>query len=194
MWRDVRIGIMKAVPENIRLSKNLFHQIPWSRVPQFTLNSLEGIEVSCSTIGFILPRGRSQTPLLFSSVQLLSRVWLFATRLITARQASLSITDSRSSLRFTSIESGMPSSHLILCRPLLLLPPISPSIRVFSNESTLHVRCEVLEFQYRSLVSLPFLKPAWTSGSSRFTYCWSLAWRILSIALLACQKKKKPLK
>ena len=55
-------------------------------------------------------------------------------------QASLSITNSWSSLRLTSIESVMPSSHLILCRPLLLLPPISPSIRVFSNESTLHMR------------------------------------------------------
>ena len=59
---------------------------------------------------------------------------------ITARQASLSITNSRSSLRLTSIESVMPSSHLILCRPLLLLPPIHPSIRVFSNESTLRMR------------------------------------------------------
>ena len=58
-----------------------------------------------------------------------------------ARQASLSITISRSSLRLTSIESVMPSSHLILGRPLLLLPPISPSIRVFSSESTLHMRC-----------------------------------------------------
>jgi len=56
------------------------------------------------------------------------------------RQASLSITNSRSSLKLTSIESVMPSSHLILCPPLLLLPPIPPSIRVFSNESTLHMR------------------------------------------------------
>ena len=56
------------------------------------------------------------------------------------RQASLSITNSRSSLKLTSIESGMPSSHLILCRPLLLLPPILPNIRVFSNESTLRMR------------------------------------------------------
>jgi len=77
---------------------------------------------------------------MFSSVQSLSRVWLFATPWIAARQASLSITNSRSSLRLTSIESVMPSSHLILCRPLLLLPPIPPSIRVFSNESTLHKR------------------------------------------------------
>ena len=74
----------------------------------------------------------------FSSVQLLSHVRLFATPWIAARQASLLITISRSSLRFTSIESVMPSSHLILGRPLLLLPPIPPSIRVFSNESTLH--------------------------------------------------------
>ena len=59
---------------------------------------------------------------------------------ITARQASLSITNFQSSLRFTSIESVMPSSHLILCRPLLCLPPIPPSIKVFSNESTLQMR------------------------------------------------------
>ena len=74
------------------------------------------------------------------SVQSLSRVRLFATPWITARQASLSITNSRSSLRLASIESMMPFSHLILGRPLLLLPPIPPSIRVFSNESTLHMR------------------------------------------------------
>ena len=74
------------------------------------------------------------------SVQLLSRVQLFATPWIAARQASLSITISRSSLRLKSIESMMPSSHLILCHPLFLLPPIPPSIRVFSNESTLHMR------------------------------------------------------
>ena len=77
----------------------------------------------------------------FSSVQSLSRVQLFATPCITARQASLSITISRSSLRLTSFESVMPSSHLILCHPLRLLPPISPSIRVFSIESTLLMRC-----------------------------------------------------
>ena len=76
----------------------------------------------------------------FSSVQSLSRVRLCATPWITACQASLSITNSRSSLRLMSIGSVMPSSHLILCRPLLLLPPISPSIRVFSNESTLCMR------------------------------------------------------
>ena len=76
----------------------------------------------------------------FSSFQSLSRVQLFATPWITAHQASLSITISRSSLRLTSIESVMPSSHLIRGHPLILLPPILPSIRVFSNESTLHMR------------------------------------------------------
>ena len=76
----------------------------------------------------------------FSSVQSLSRVWLFATLWTTARQASLSITNFQSSLRLTSIESVMPSNHLILCRPLLLLPPIPHSIRVFSNESVFHIK------------------------------------------------------
>ena len=75
----------------------------------------------------------------FSSVQSLSHVWLFATPWIAALQASLSITISRSSLRLTSIKSVMPSSHLILCRPLLLLPSIFPSITVFSSESALHI-------------------------------------------------------
>ena len=76
----------------------------------------------------------------FSSVQSLSRVRLFVTPWIAACQASLSITNSRSSLRLTSIKSVMPSRHLILCCPLLLLPPIPPSTRVFSNESTLYMR------------------------------------------------------
>ena len=76
----------------------------------------------------------------FSSVQSLSHVQLFATPWIAARQASLSITNSQSSPKLMCIESVMPSSHLILCHPLLLLPPIPPSIRVFSNESVLHIR------------------------------------------------------
>ena len=75
-----------------------------------------------------------------SWVQSLSRVRLFATPWIAARQASLSITNSQSSPKLTSVESVMPSSHRILCCPLFLLPPIPPSIRVFSNESTLHMR------------------------------------------------------
>ena len=76
----------------------------------------------------------------FSSVQSLSCIWLFATPWTAGHQASLSITKSRSPLKLLSIESVMPSSHLILCHPLLLLPPITPRIRVFSNESTLHMR------------------------------------------------------
>ena len=76
----------------------------------------------------------------FSSVQSLSRVQLFATPWITAHQASLSITISQNLPKLMSIDLVMPSSHLILCRPLLLLPTIPPSIRVFSNESTLHMR------------------------------------------------------
>ena len=76
----------------------------------------------------------------FSSVQSLSRVQFFATPWITAHQASLSIMNFRSLLKPMSIKSVMPSNHLILCRLLLLLPPIPSSIRVFSNESTLHMR------------------------------------------------------
>ena len=76
----------------------------------------------------------------FSSVQFLSSVPLFATPWSAARQASLSITNSWSLLKFMSIESVMPSNHLILCHPFLLLPAIFPSIRVFSNESVLHIR------------------------------------------------------
>ena len=76
----------------------------------------------------------------FSSVQLLSRVRLFATPWIPAHQASLSITISRSSPKPMSTESVMPSNHLILCRPLLFLPSIFPSTRVFSSESALHIR------------------------------------------------------
>ena len=75
-----------------------------------------------------------------SSVQSLSRVWLFATPCTAAHQASLSITNSGSLLKLMSIESVMPSNHLILCHPLLLLPSIFPSIRIFSNESVPWIR------------------------------------------------------
>ena len=81
---------------------------------------------------------KAQVP--FSSVQLLSHVWLFMTARTTTHQASLSTTNSRSLLKLISIESVMPSNHLILCHPLLLLPSIFPSIKVFSNESALHIR------------------------------------------------------
>jgi len=83
---------------------------------------------------------RREYLLRFSSVQSLSRVWLFVTPWTAARQASLSITNSRSSPRLMCIELVMPSTHLILCCPLLLLPPIPPSVRVFSSESTLRMR------------------------------------------------------
>ena len=90
--------------------------------------------------------------LYISSVQSHSRVWLFATPWIAARQASLSITNSRSLLKLMPINSVMPSSHLILCRPLLLLPPVPPSIRVFSNESTLRMRWPKY-WSFRSTIS-----------------------------------------
>ena len=80
------------------------------------------------------------TPHQFSPVKSLSHVQLFATPWTAAHQASLSITNSQSLLKLMSIESVMPSNHLILCRPLLLRPSIFPSIRVFSNESVLHIR------------------------------------------------------
>ena len=92
------------------------------------------------TIIIFLLSDQTITSFQFSSVLSLSHVWLFATPWITAHQASLSITNSWNSLKLTSIESVMPSSHLILCRPLLPLPPIPPSIRVFSNQSTLRMR------------------------------------------------------
>ena len=78
--------------------------------------------------------------MIISSVQLLSSVWFFETLWTTARQASLSITNFQSLRKLMSIESMMPSNHLTLCHPLLLLPSIFPSIRVFSNESALLIR------------------------------------------------------
>ena len=77
---------------------------------------------------------------IFSSAQSLSRVWLFVTQWTAAHQSSLFITNSQSWLKLMSIEPVMPSNHLILCRPLLLPPSIFPTIRVFSNESVLHIR------------------------------------------------------
>ena len=85
----------------------------------------------------------------FSSVQSLSRVRLFVTPWTAALQASLSITNSWSLPKLTSIESVMPSNHLILCRPLLLLPSIFPSIRGFSNESALRIRWPILTYRLR---------------------------------------------
>ena len=116
----------------------------------------------CSVILKVwLPSSRS-----FSSVQSLSCVWFFASTWIAARQASLFITISWSSLKLTSIELVMPSSHLILGRPLLLLPPIPSSIKVFSNESTLQVRWpKYWSFSFSIIPSkeIPGLTPSeWT--------------------------------
>ena len=103
----------------------------------------------------------------FTSVQSLRCVRLFATPWTAARQASLSITNSRSSLRPMSIESVMPSNHLILCRPLLLLPPIFPSIRVFSNESALCIRWPKY-WSFSSSIS----PSSEYSGLISFRMCW----------------------
>ena len=92
------------------------------------------------TLKIELPYDSAIPHMCISSVQSLSHVRLFVTPWTAARQASLSITNFRSLLKLMSIESVMPSSHLILCRPLLLLPPIPPSVRVFSSESTLRMR------------------------------------------------------
>ena len=110
----------------------------------------------------------------FSSAQSLSHVWLFATLSTAARQASLSINNSRSLLKLMSIDSVMLSNHLILCCPLLLLPSSFPSIRVFSNESALHIRWPKywsfsfnisLSNEYLGLISL-YCKMSTTLSSS----------------------------
>ena len=97
----------------------------------------------------------------FSSVHSLSRVWLFATPWIAARQASLSITNSQSSLKLTSIESVMSTNHLILCHPLLLLPSIPPSISLFQWINSSHEVAKVLEFQPQASV-LPMNTQDWS--------------------------------
>ena len=103
------------------------------------------------------------------SVQLLSRVWLFVTPWTAAHQASLSITNSQSLFRLMSIKSVMPSNHLILCRPLLLLLSIFPSIKVFSNESVLRIRWP----KYRSFsLSLSISPSSEYSGLISFRMDW----------------------
>ena len=125
-------------------SQRVWHDKPlnWTKLDKITEdneNKKHSYAETKEGIGLFLRKCKWNN-LQFSSVQSLSRVQLFATPWIAACRASLSITNSRSSPRLTSIESVMPSSHLILCRPLLLLPSIPPSIRVFSNESTLRMR------------------------------------------------------
>jgi len=114
----------------------------------------------------------------FSSVQLLSRVWLFVTPWTAAHQDSLSVNNSRSLLKLMSIESVMPSNHLILCHPLLLLPSIFPSIRVFSNES-------VLQSKWPEYWSFSF------SISPSNEYSGLISFRIDWLDLLAVQRTLK---
>ena len=119
----------------------------------------------------------------FSSVQLLSSVRLFGIPWIAACQASLSITNSQSSLTLTSIESVMPSSYLILCRPLLLLPPIRPSIRVFSNESTPCMRWpKYWSFSFSIIPSKGIL--GLISFGNINIFLWSSEWRSVSACLV----------
>ena len=106
----------------------------------FATQGLNPCLLHCRRILYHLSQQRRHVPDTFSSVQLLSWVWLFVTPWTAARQDSLSITNSRSLLKLMSIESMMPSNHLILCCPPFLPPSIFPSIRVFSNESILRIR------------------------------------------------------
>ena len=103
-----------------------------SRLPDFYSNYILAF-LNGLSIQVCIPRQYQFTSVQFSSFQSLSRVRLFATPRIAERQVSLPITSFQSSLKLASIKSVMPSSHLILCRPLLLLPPVPPSIKVFSN-------------------------------------------------------------
>ena len=122
---DVQAGFIKG-----RGTKDQIANIHW--ITDKTREFQEKKKTSIATL-LTVPNDCVQ----FSSVQSLSRVRLFVTPLIAARQASLSVSNSRSLLKLMPIVSVMPSSHLILCHPLFLLLPIPPSIRVFSNESTL---------------------------------------------------------
>ena len=128
----IRLGIpMSNYSASLKTVRRRFGSSSGSRLSQW---------VGIATGSLLLINNKVPAIATFSSVQSLSRVQLFATPWTTACQASLSITNSRSLLKLTSIESVMPSNHLILCCPLLLLPSIFPSIRVFSNESALHIR------------------------------------------------------
>ena len=131
----IDVSVNNCLVPDVR--RKTFNLLPLSKMLplSFSLSSFIRWEKS-SSISYIL----KNFLIIRCSVQSLSRVQLFETPRITAHQASLSINNSRNSLKLMSIELVMPSSHLILCCPLLLLPPIPPSIRVFSNESTLRMR------------------------------------------------------
>ena len=115
------------------------HYFGYKSLGKIDQSDMFQLPIGC-LISYIFWRLFSEPSVQFSSVQSLSCVRHSATPWITARQASLSIPNFRSSLKLMSIKSVMPSSHLIFCRPLFLLPPIPPSIRVFSNEPTLPKR------------------------------------------------------
>ena len=129
---------------------NVSSSEPHSEVTEWAKNNISCSPWACNLVG-----KTNQITIwiyidchLFSSVQSLSRVWLFVTPWTAVCQAFLSITNSLSLPKLMSIESVMPFNHLILCHPLLLLPSIFPSIKIFSIESALHIRCpEVLELQ-----------------------------------------------
>ena len=125
MWRSI---MHVSNQQKVGVKDILAHRAstPW---PHYNCNVSSSFQVACSFLGRII-----------SSVQSLSCVQLFATPWTTACQASLSITNSQSSLKLMSTELVMPSNHLIFCCPFLLLPSIFTSIRVFSNESALYIR------------------------------------------------------
>ena len=133
--------LILCIPKNCSLPVSSVHRIfqtilEWVAIP-FSKGSsqLRGLtQVSCTARGFFTFWATMH------SVHSLSRVWLFGTTWTAACQASLSITNSQSLLKLMSIESVTPSNHLNLCHPLLLPPSVFPSIRVFSNESVLHIR------------------------------------------------------
>jgi len=127
-WTEEPGGLQSTGPQRLRHNWSDLSWMHAAKTPHFPRNKNNVVMLECIML---------KTPwssMKFPSVQSLSRVWLFVTPWIAAHQASLSITNSRSSLKLMSIKLVMPSSHLILCCPLLLLPPIPPSIRVFSNE------------------------------------------------------------
>ena len=137
-----------AFPLSSRSLYNILIKLPFSVMVTFHIQNLvsKTIEKISETKGWLFRSiihkllARLNSKICYSSVQSLSLIWFFATPWTSARQASLSITNSRSSPKLMSIESVIPSNHLIFCRPLLLLPSIFPSIWVLSNESTLLMR------------------------------------------------------
>ena len=144
--------LLPSVLPSIRVfsSESVLH-IMWPKYLSFSFSISPSKEysgpISCRINWFDLLEVRDCHLDLLSESERHCHVWLFATPWTSAHQASLSITNSSSLLKLMSIELVMPSNHFILCRPLLLLPAIPPSITVFSNESTLHEVTKVLEFQ-----------------------------------------------